>query len=48
MEQPTRSSGAFAGGGHTLGSDEVDSSYIPDPDVDEFEGNSKPLFFCMH
>ncbi|KAG6908230.1 hypothetical protein DXG01_005623 [Tephrocybe rancida] len=34
---PSRSS-AFRGGGHTLGSDEVESSYIADPDaVDEDE-----------
>jgi len=24
-------SGAFSGAGHTLGSDEVESTYIPDP-----------------
>ncbi|KAF8804185.1 SEP-domain-containing protein [Phlegmacium glaucopus] len=29
-EAPPRSSSAFTGGGHTLGSDEVESSYIPD------------------
>ncbi|KAI0919984.1 hypothetical protein AcV5_001914 [Taiwanofungus camphoratus] len=29
---PTRSL-AFSGGGHTLGSDEVDSAYVPDPSV---------------
>lgn len=27
---PPRSSSVFTGGGHTLGSDEVESSYIPD------------------
>lgn len=26
-----RGSGAFSGAGHTLGSDEVESTYIPDP-----------------
>ena len=24
---------AFRGGGHTLGSDEVESSFVPDPDA---------------
>ncbi|KAF9022813.1 SEP-domain-containing protein [Hymenopellis radicata] len=28
-------SGAFAGGGHTLGSDDIESSYIPDPNAPE-------------
>ncbi|EGN97269.1 hypothetical protein SERLA73DRAFT_183932 [Serpula lacrymans var. lacrymans S7.3] len=32
QEGAARSS-AFTGGGHTLGSDEVESSYIPDPDA---------------
>ncbi len=27
--------GAFAGGGHTLGSDDIESSYIPDPNAPE-------------
>jgi UBX domain-containing protein 1 len=48
VEQPTRSSGAFAGGGHTLGSDDVESSYIPDPDVDEFEGKLNPICPYMY
>ncbi|KAF8152265.1 hypothetical protein B0H34DRAFT_724522 [Crassisporium funariophilum] len=34
---PARPSGAFGGGGHTLGSDEVESSYIPDPTADDGE-----------
>lgn len=38
METPTRRSGAFSGGGHTLGSDEVDSSFIPDPSAEDGEG----------
>lgn len=35
VEAPARSSGAFSGGGHTLGSDEVESSYIPDATAEE-------------
>ncbi|KDR72801.1 hypothetical protein GALMADRAFT_252068 [Galerina marginata CBS 339.88] len=35
-EAPSRPS-AFFGGGHTLGSDEVDSSYIPDPSAEAGE-----------
>jgi len=31
-EEASRQSGAFFGGGHTLGSDEVESQYIADPD----------------
>jgi len=34
-EEPERRSSAFAGGGHTLGSDEVESSYILDPNAEE-------------
>jgi len=34
----SRPSGAFSGGGHTLGSDEVESSFIPDPSAPEGEG----------
>ena len=34
----SRRAGAFAGGGHTLGSDEVESSFIPDPSAPEGEG----------
>ncbi|KJA16623.1 hypothetical protein HYPSUDRAFT_193049 [Hypholoma sublateritium FD-334 SS-4] len=37
LETPTRRSGAFSGGGHTLGSDEVDSSFIPDPSAEDGE-----------
>ncbi|KAF8953673.1 hypothetical protein BDZ97DRAFT_1871242 [Flammula alnicola] len=37
VETPARPSGAFTGGGHTLGSDEVESSYIPDPSAEEGE-----------
>jgi len=29
----------FSGGGHTLGSDEVDSTFIPDPHDQAEEGN---------
>jgi len=32
---PERSSHVFSGGGHTLGSDEVESTYIPDPNAEE-------------
>ncbi|KAF8840290.1 SEP-domain-containing protein [Paxillus ammoniavirescens] len=32
-DAPQATSTAFRGGGHTLGSDEVDSSFIPDPDA---------------
>ncbi|KAF9478749.1 SEP-domain-containing protein [Pholiota conissans] len=37
VEAPVRHGGAFTGGGHTLGSDEVESSFIPDPSAEEGE-----------
>lgn len=33
----------FTGGGHTLGSDEVESTYIPDPTAVEQRGKLNPL-----
>lgn len=41
-EAPARSSNVFTGGGHTLGSDEVESSYIPG-NVEDPEGM---ISFC--
>ncbi len=38
VEAPTRRSGAFSGSGHTLGSDEVDSAFVPDPNAEDGEG----------
>ena len=38
VEAPTRRGGAFSGGGHTLGSDEVDSAFVPDPNAEDGEG----------
>lgn len=32
-----RAAGPFSGGGHTLGSDEVESSYVPDPTAEDDE-----------
>ncbi|KAF8174551.1 hypothetical protein BJ912DRAFT_989807 [Pholiota molesta] len=37
VEAPVRRGGAFVGGGHTLGSDEVESSFIPDPTAEDGE-----------
>jgi len=36
-EAPSSRPAAFFGGGHTLGSDDVDSSYIPDPSAEDGE-----------
>ncbi|KAF9555715.1 SEP-domain-containing protein [Agrocybe pediades] len=36
-EEPARRPGAFFGGGHTLGSEDVESSYIPDPTAEDEE-----------
>lgn len=36
-------SGAFTGGGHTLGSEDVPSSYIPDPDAQDDDNLSWSL-----
>ena len=33
----TPRSTAFSGGGHTLGSDEVESTYVPDPNAQEVD-----------
>ncbi|KAG2148891.1 hypothetical protein DEU56DRAFT_782703 [Suillus clintonianus] len=33
-----RAAGPFSGGGHTLGSDEVESAYVPDPNAEDDEG----------
>jgi len=44
-------SSAFSGGGYTLGSDELESTYIPDPSVPRNPGkNASPLgsyFFSL-
>ncbi|CAA7269410.1 unnamed protein product [Cyclocybe aegerita] len=37
--------GVFSGGGHTLGSDEVESTYIPDPNAEEEETAIRHLTF---
>jgi UBX domain-containing protein 1 len=37
-----RRSAAFAGSGHTLGSDEVESTYIPDPSAPPNPGKPSP------
>ncbi|KAG1748099.1 hypothetical protein EDB19DRAFT_1684250 [Suillus lakei] len=34
-----RRAGPFSGGGHTLGSDEVESSYVPDPNAEDDESD---------
>ncbi|EIN04200.1 SEP-domain-containing protein [Punctularia strigosozonata HHB-11173 SS5] len=43
--EPRSGSGrsAFFGGGHTLGSDEVDSTYVPDPDAPAQAEDDEPL-----
>jgi UBX domain-containing protein 1 len=41
---------AFSGGGHTLGSDEVDSTYIPDPNAPgcQLPSVRSPTMLTMH
>jgi len=41
LERTSRSS-AFSGGGYTLGSDEVESTYVPDPNGPADPGSSSP------
>lgn len=38
-----RRAGPFSGGGHTLGSDEVESTYVPDPTANDGEFNYRLL-----
>ncbi|KAG2135653.1 hypothetical protein BD769DRAFT_1627081 [Suillus cothurnatus] len=37
LRQAAEAAGPFSGGGHTLGSDEVESSYVPDPTAEDGE-----------
>ena len=41
-------SSAFQGGGYTLGSDEVESTFVPDPNGAPNPGRSCPCFFYYH
>jgi hypothetical protein len=40
-------SSAFSGGGYTLGSDEVGSTYIPDPNGPPNPGSSRPTSYLL-
>jgi UBX domain-containing protein 1 len=40
----THRSSAFSGGGYTLGSDELESTYIPDPSAPRNPGKTPRLF----
>nr|VWO99986.1 Uncharacterized protein [Ganoderma boninense] len=39
---------AFFGGGHTLGSDEVESTYVPDPDAEGARTSHSTSAFAVH
>ena len=39
--EATRGSSAFSGGGYTLGSDEIESAYVPDPNGPPNPGSSR-------
>jgi UBX domain-containing protein 1 len=40
----TQRPSAFSGGGYTLGSDDVESTYVPDPNAPPNPGSSRPCF----
>jgi UBX domain-containing protein 1 len=45
LPEPRRAPGPFSGSGHTLGSDEVESTFVPDPNV--VDGESFALFIVF-